>query len=69
MLADISALLALLIDGEPNAMVTKLLATAAKRDATMTIWNAWKPFLSHHPKFPIAETQVKKDILKILASA
>ena len=68
-LTDISALLALLVEGTPNETVTNLLAAPANRDLAMKTWTAWKPFLSHHPLFPIAEAQVKKDILKILATA
>jgi hypothetical protein len=52
-LIDISALLALLVEGTPNETVTGLLAAPAKRDLAMKTWNAWKPFLSHHPKFPL----------------
>ncbi len=50
-LTDISALLALLVEGKPNETVTSLLAAPAKRDLAMKTWNAWKPFLSHHPNF------------------
>ncbi len=59
----------LLVEGTPNETITNLLAAPAKRDVAMKTWNAWKPFLSHHPKFPISEAQVKKDIFKILATA
>jgi hypothetical protein len=68
-LTDVSALLTLLVEGGPNATVTNLLAAPTKRDAALNIWNGWKPYLSHHPKFPIAEPQVKKEILKIQATA
>ena len=68
MLTDISALLALLVEGAPNETVTNLLAAPAKRDLAMKTWAAWKPFLSHHPLFPFPEAQVKKEILKILAT-
>ena len=67
-LSDISALLALLVEGAANDTVTNLLAAPANRGQAMTIWNAWAPSLSHHPLFPIPEAQVKKEIFKILAT-
>ena len=39
-LTDISALLALLVEGAPNETVTNLLAAPAKRDLATKIWNA-----------------------------
>jgi hypothetical protein len=48
-LHHISALLALLVEGEWGAAVTRLLAKTVPKKNTPTIWGAWKPYLSHPP--------------------
>jgi len=49
-LHHISALLALLVDGEWGATVIRLVAMQVPKKKASAIWNAWRPYLSHpHP--------------------
>ena len=49
-LAHISALLALLVEGEWGATGGHLLAQQWPKKKAAAIWNAWRPYLSHpHP--------------------
>ena len=48
-LNHISALLALLVEGELGEMVARLLAPQVPKKEAYAIWNAWKAYLSHPP--------------------
>ena len=48
----VSALLALLVDGEWGSTVVSLLAKQWPKKKTTTIWKAWEPYLSHPPAHP-----------------
>jgi len=46
-LNHVSALLALLNEGELGATIIRLIAKQVPKKKTSAIWNAWKPYLSH----------------------
>jgi hypothetical protein len=68
-LEHISALLALLIEGEWGAAVVRLLAKQWPKKKAAAIWNAWRPYLSHPPSHPTGEDEVTTEMLRILNTA
>jgi len=46
-LNHVSALLALMVEGEWSATVVRLLARQSPKKKASAIWTAWKPYLAH----------------------
>jgi len=65
-LKHISALLALLMDGEWGAAVIRLIAKPMSRKQATEIWQAWAPYLSHPHSSPMGPIQVPEATIKVL---
>ena len=68
-LDHVSALLALLVDGEWGSTVVNLLTKQWPKKKATTIWKAWEPYLSHPPAHPTGATKVMTKMLRILNTA
>jgi hypothetical protein len=68
-LNHISALLALLVEGAWGETVTQLISEPMLRKKASTIWNTWRPYLSHPPFHPTGEAAVKEEMIGLFASA
>ena len=65
-LKHISALIALLMDGEWGAVVIGLIANPMSRKKATEIWRAWEPYLAHPPSSPMRSLKVQKAAIKVL---